>query len=96
MRIVVDLPQPEGPSSTTNSPSATVSDTASTPTTLPQRRETPLSSTEAMRQPAGRKAESNGTVSLPPPASVRVRLPSPIAISAISVQPSGSGMAPRA
>ena len=35
IRSSVDLPQPEGPTSTTNSPAATVSETSSTARTAP-------------------------------------------------------------
>ena len=49
IRMVVVLPQPEGPSRTTNSSSATASETASTPTKPPQRFETRSRVTEAMR-----------------------------------------------
>src|SRR5437660_8334721 len=41
MRSVVVLPQPEGPSSTTNSPSATSSDRSSTASVSPKRLVTP-------------------------------------------------------
>ena len=44
----VDLPQPEGPTKTTNSRSATESDTSRTASTVPKLLETFSSSTDAM------------------------------------------------
>src|SRR5690606_23290273 len=48
IRIVVVLPQPEGPSSTRNSRSAMSSDRSATPMTSPQRFSSPTRVTEAM------------------------------------------------
>src|SRR5216117_67866 len=48
MRSSVDLPQPDGPTSTQNSPSATVTSTACTTSVWPKRLRTCLSITSAM------------------------------------------------
>src|SRR5689334_19383508 len=55
---VVDLPQPDGPSSATSLPPSTVKLMSSTAAAPPQVFETELSSTETMRDPASQnKAE---------------------------------------
>src|SRR5579862_8921697 len=62
-RKSVDLPQPEGPTKTTNSPSSTVSVTSRSAVTSPKRFVTPFSSTRDMRPSnlpvcAGRRRQS--------------------------------------
>src|SRR5258708_8284594 len=65
MRKVVVLPQPDGPSSTTNSPGATSMLTSSTAASAPNALLTPHSATPAGRRPAPSGGRTAGAASGP-------------------------------